>query len=76
MEKPVPPCIHGVLAVGMARRMVQADWEYWTPDELPASELHGPSIDWLLRSQRLMGIKRTQAAHKVCAVCASEAPRY
>ena len=42
------------------------------PEELPASELDAPSIDFLLRSQRLMGIKRTLAVQKVCASCDTE----
>ena len=72
MEIPIPGCIHGGLAVAMARRMVQTDWAYWTTEELPASELHGASIDFLLRAQRRMGIKRTHVDHKVCASCDTE----
>ena len=42
------------------------------PEELPASELDAPSIDFLLRSQRLIGIKRTLAVQKVCVSCDTE----
>jgi len=42
------------------------------PEELPASELDAPSIDFLLRSQRLMGMKRMHAVQKVCASCDTE----
>jgi hypothetical protein len=72
MQVPIPECLHGALAVEMARRIVESDWLYWTLQELPTSELQEPSIDFVLAAQKSLGMKRTHAQRKACASCGSE----
>ncbi len=65
----VPECLRGVLAMEIARRMVQEDWQYWLSEELPMDEYEEPSVDFVLAQQKLLGIKRTHVDCPVCASC-------
>ncbi len=66
---PVPECLHGRLAMEIARRMAEHDWQYWLSEELPINEYMEPKVDFQLACQKMLGIKRSHVDCKVCAAC-------